>query len=215
MAACENNKACFTTSHLTTGWRRDRWNVGTSQFLFHSLESEQSKGLYSFQGVWTDVSQVARRSFSLLWRHQPAANKPGFCSSTVESAQRMWLCRSSDAVRLTILIKSVPLGMLHLFSAAVFLFFFLFRSAWPADCWPLDCILITFGWLLLHAHSNAFKAAAFLFIFWFFSVEDRIWLLRFTRSQLIPELAHRAQSHSPFAFSFYKLCQLCLAAVIV
>lgn len=101
MAACENNEACFTTSHLMTGWRPDRWNVGAFQFPSDRL---MAFIIFMFDQTFprwlVAVSPVKPR------RHPRAANNVAFAvlrSRVLRVCVRR--CRFSDAVRLTVLSK--------------------------------------------------------------------------------------------------------------
>lgn len=145
MAACEKNKACFTTSYLMTGWRRDRWNVGTSQFLFDSLSRSNQKGFI--------ISRC-------LTRHFPGGSLQFlllFCGrkcSKIVALQVFWCCVTLNTH------QSVLQGMLHLFSAA-FSFpislagWLLTTGLYPDNLWN-D---------YFYMHSNAFKATAFILFF--------------------------------------------------
>lgn len=169
------------------GWRHDRWNVGAFQFLFDSQVGPLNGLIFMFDQTFprwlVAVSPQKPR------RHPRAANNVAFAVLRLRVLRVcVQHCRSSDAVRLTVL-GSVLQGMLHLFSVAVL--FLPSRSAWPADCWLLDCILITFGWLLLHAQQclkGNCKSGASHISYWSQNSTGTVWFC--LRAQTVPVMFH-------------------------
>lgn len=78
------------SNHWMKTWQMECWDVPVLVRL--PLSRSGPKGLYSFQHVWPDVSQVAPPD-------------PGFCSSMVKVLKECGSAGLSDAVRLTILIN--------------------------------------------------------------------------------------------------------------